>query len=104
MFNSQKKDIIFSKIVSIEKIFNCVLYEKFLIEFKLMLNKYKDIPINKILKHLFLGTSKTDPSMVYKSESGLDMKFSTIGMYGKAIYFAEHSSYSDHFAYYVPQS
>ena len=65
-----------------------------------MLKKYKDFPINKIVKHLFHGTSSTDPSLIYKSESGLDMRFSNSGMYGKGIYFAEHSSYSDGYAFY----
>jgi hypothetical protein len=64
-----------------------------------MLKKYKDFPINKIVKHLFHGTRSTDPSLIYKSESGLDMRFSNSGMYGKGIYFAENSSYSDAYAY-----
>jgi hypothetical protein len=89
----------YNKIVSVEKIFNCVLYEKFLVEFKMMLKKYKKIPINMILKHLFHGSGGTDPTLVYKSESGLDMRFSKPGMYGKGIYFAEQSSYSDAYAY-----
>lgn len=79
----------YNRIVSVEKIFNCVLYEKFLVEFKMMLKKYKNTPINMILKHLFHGTGGTDPSLVFKSESGLDMRFSKPGMYGKGIYFAE---------------
>ena len=37
--------------------------------------------------------------MIYKSESGLDMRFSRPGMYGKGIYFAEESSYSDSYAF-----
>ena len=85
----------FNRIVSVEKLFNCVLYDKFLVEFKNMLRKYKTVPINLILKHLFHGPGATDPSLVYKSESGLDMRFSKPGMYGKGIYFAELSSYSD---------
>jgi hypothetical protein len=69
-----------------------------------MLKKYKDFPINKIVKHLFHGTSATDPSLIYKSESGLDMRFSKPGMYGKGIYFAENSSYSDGYAYFKNNS
>ena len=69
-----------------------------------MLKKYKDFPINKIVKHLFHGTSSTDPSLIYKSESGLDMRFSKPGMYGKGIYFAENSSYSDSYAFYKNNS
>ncbi len=52
-------------VISIEKIFNCVLYEKFLVEFKLMLKKYKNFPINKIVKHLFHGSRGTEPSLIY---------------------------------------
>lgn len=70
----------------------------------MMLKKYKDIPINKIVKHLFHGTKNTNPELIYKSESGLDMRFSHNGMYGKGIYFAENSSYSNGYAHFCNTS
>ena len=44
------------QVIKIEKIYNCVIYEKFMNEFKRMLRKYKDLKINDIVKHLFHGS------------------------------------------------
>lgn len=87
--------------VSVEKIYNSVLYEKFLVELNLMLDKYKTFPFNRIVKHLFHGTTFTDPSLIYKSE---DMPFKKPGIYGKGIYFIEQFSDSDGYAYNVKNS
>jgi hypothetical protein len=43
-------------IKKIEKIYNCVIYEKFINEFKRMLRKYPQKNINDLMKHLFHGT------------------------------------------------
>lgn len=45
----------------IEKVYNCVIYEKFINEFKRMLKKYPMKNVNDIMKHLFHGTRATDP-------------------------------------------
>jgi len=47
------------QVIKIEKIYNCVIYEKFMNEFKRMLRKYKDLKINDIVKHLFHGSRQT---------------------------------------------
>ena len=44
------------QVIKIEKIYNCVVYEKFMNEFRRMLRKYKDFKINDIIKHLFHGS------------------------------------------------
>ena len=41
----------------------------------------------------------TDPEKIYLGDEGFDIKFSQAGMWGRALYFAEHSNYSDKFAY-----
>ena len=44
---------------------------------------------------LYHGTKDTDPKMIYNGDEGFDSKFSTGGMWGRAVYFAVDSSYSD---------
>ena len=50
-------------------------------------------------KLLFHGTSLTDPHKIYQGEEGFDTKFSQSGMWGRGLYFASKSSYSDKFAF-----
>ena len=90
-----------AKIVRIEKIFNCVIYEKFINEFKRMLRKYPQKNVKDLMKHLFHGTRSTDPTMIYKSEDGLDIRFSNAGAYGTGVYFADNSQYSATYAFPV---
>jgi hypothetical protein len=78
-------------IKKIEKVYNCVIYEKFINEFKRMLKKYPLKNINDIMKHLFHGTRATDPKVIYGSEDGLDIRFSNPGAYGTGVYFADNS-------------
>lgn len=87
-------------VIKIEKIYNCVIYEKFINEFKRMLRKYKDLKINDMLKHLFHGSRGTQPDLIYGSEDGFDMRFSNPGAYGRGTYFADNSQYSS--AYHYP--
>ena len=80
-----------ANIVKIEKISNCVVWEKFINEFKRMLRKYPQKKVNDIMKHLFHGTRAAEPKMIYASEEGLDFRFSNAGAYGNGIYFANNS-------------
>ena len=50
-------------------------------------------------KFLFHGTSGNDPSKVYKSEEGFDLRLSQAGVWGRAIYFAQNASYSTGYAF-----
>ena len=70
------------QIIKIEKIVNCVVYEKFLNEFKRMLKKYPHKKVTDIMKHLFHGCKQTDPKLIYGSEDGLDIRFSNPGAFG----------------------
>jgi hypothetical protein len=90
------------KITNIQKIYNCIIYEKFINEFKRMLRKYPQKNTNDIMKHLFHGTKATDPKLIFASEDGLDIRFSNAGAYGNGIYFANNSQYSSGYAYTVP--
>ncbi|TNV73266.1 hypothetical protein FGO68_gene4052 [Halteria grandinella] len=82
------------RIIKIEKVYNCVLYEKFMNEFKRMLRKYPNLQVTDMVKHLFHGTRATSPKQIYETEDGLDLRFSNSGMYGQGIYFADNSQYS----------
>lgn len=50
-------------------------------------------------KLLWHGTSGADPFLVYQGEEGFDMKFAHSGMWGRGLYFAANSSYSDPYAF-----
>ena len=90
------------KITNIQKIYNCIIYEKFINEFKRMLRKYPQKNTNDIMKHLFHGTRATDPKLIFATEDGFDIRFSNAGAYGNGIYFANNSQYSSNYAYPVP--
>ena len=68
-----------------------------------MLRKYPQLEINDILKHLFHGSSGTDPKLIYETYDGLDIRFSNSGMYGQGIYFADNSQYSHSYHYANPK-
>ena len=87
------------QIISIEKIYNCVIYDKFMNEFKRMIRKYSHKSVDDILLHLFHGTNQTDPKMIYASEDGFDIRFSNAGAYGNGIYFANNACYSNSFTH-----
>lgn len=87
------------RIIKIEKIYNCVIYEKFCNELRRMIRKYPQKNINDIVKHLFHGCRGTDPKIIYEGEDGLDIRFSNGGAYGQGIYFANNSGYSINYAH-----
>ena len=86
-------------IVKIEKVRNCVVYEKFIGEFKRMMRKYPNKKVTDIMKHLFHGCKQTDPKLIYSSEDGLDIRFANAGAFGTGIYFANNSCYSHNYAH-----
>ena len=52
-----------------------------------------------MVKHLFHGTKVNEPSKIYSSEDGLDLRFSNDGLNGYGIYFADNAKYSDDYAH-----
>jgi hypothetical protein len=40
-----------------------------------------------------------DPDIIIHGEEGFDMKYSNSGMWGKGLYFAKNSKYSDPYGY-----
>lgn len=55
--------------------------------------------VQPTILNLYHGTRETQPSLIYNSEEGFDMRYSQIGLWGKAVYFAEYSSYSNAYSY-----
>ena len=55
--------------------------------------------INDLVKHLFHGSKHTEPQLIYASEEGLDIRYANEGIYGRGIYFADNSQYSDKYAF-----
>eukprot|EP00347_Sterkiella_histriomuscorum_P016158 403354258 len=53
---------------------------------------------------LYHGTKQTPPEKIYDSEEGFNMQFSSGGMWGKAIYFSQNSSYSNNYSSQTPQN
>jgi hypothetical protein len=53
-------------------------------------------PLIKILHH---GTGSNNPEIIYKSEDGFNINYSNEGLWGRAIYFANNSSYSHNYSF-----
>jgi hypothetical protein len=47
------------------------------------------------VRHLWHGTGSNHPAVVYEGLDGFDMRYSQSGMWGRAIYFATTSAYSN---------
>lgn len=80
-----------------QRIQNRNLYKAFKTEIEVISDKHKR---SANVRQLFHGTSSTDPQCIYQdSEEGFDMRYSNAGMWGKALYFAERSSYSHNYTF-----
>jgi hypothetical protein len=87
-----KKTMPLAKIEKIERIQNRKLWKVFKNEMEDIKNKNEEDPN---CKNMFHGTSATDPKLIYQSEDGFNVNYAKDGYWGKAIYFAENSSYSN---------
>jgi hypothetical protein len=78
------------QISKIERVQNRHLWEKYTSSKKLLEKKRNPNELE-----LFHGTRNTPPLQIYgASDVGFDMRFSSLGMWGRANYFAEKASYS----------
>jgi hypothetical protein len=57
-------------------------------------------PETQLLWH---GTRQTDPKFIYEGEVGFDMRYSSGGYWGIAIYFAKNAHYSHSYRWTNPQ-
>jgi hypothetical protein len=83
-------------ISSIQRVQNKYLWEKYC-HHKNMIHKKNNGNVNEM--ELFHGTRNNNPSSIYDSEEGFDMRFSASGMWGQANYFAVNASYSTNYAH-----
>ena len=86
-------------VVKLERIQNKWLWERYSFAKKRM-SKTNREHVNE--KHLFHGTRTTPPEKVFRSEKGVDFRFSREGLWGIGSYFAVNASYSDAYAYARP--
>ena len=84
-----------SEIISIKRIQNKWLWEKYAQSKKRMDQKNSGVVNEKELWH----GSKTNAERIYDSEEGFDMRFSSDGMWGRANYFAAEAKYSVKYAF-----
>ena len=91
-----RKTLPSAQVVSVERIQNQWLWEKYHFSKQRMSEKYEGI-VNE--KDLFHGTSSTSPEKIFKSEQGFDFRFCSRGVWGTGTYFAVNASYSNIYAY-----
>ena len=91
-----RKTLPSAQVVSVERIQNQWLWEKYHFSKQRMSEKYEGI-VNE--KDLFHGTSSTPPEKIFKSEQGFDFRFCSRGVWGTGTYFAVNASYSNNYAY-----
>lgn len=78
-------------IVNIERVQSIKFWDFFQLEKTRMMEANGKAPKVKKLYH---GTGETDPSKIYNSEEGFDLRFARAGNYGVALCFAIESAYS----------
>lgn len=84
------------KVVKIYRIQNKPLWNKYCECSKDMMKVNEGILKEELLFH---GTRTNNPELIYKGDSGFDMRHSANGVWGRGNYFAKNSSYSDGYAY-----
>lgn len=85
-------------IVSIEQIFSYRLYTNYAYKHEAF-SRQEGTAVK--IKHLFHGTSSTDPKVIYDSDTGLDSRVGR-GMWGQGTYYAVNSSYSVNYSFTRP--
>lgn len=83
-------------VVSIKRIQNEFLWEKYVQHKELMSHKGNQSTVEM---ELFHGTRANSPKCIYESEEGFDMRYSREGMWGLGNYFAVNANYASCFAY-----
>ena len=48
---------------------------------------------------LWHGTRLNDPKFIYEGNEGFDMKFSSEGLWGRGLYFADKASYGNSYSH-----
>ena len=85
------------KIIMIEKITNKECWQNFKNNVEKRVSEQGKNCL--MIKPLFHGTKVTHPHLIYEHPVGFSTDFSGPGMWGKGLYFAVNSSYSNHYAF-----
>lgn len=80
--------------ISVEKIYNSYAHNRVYEELNRLCKKHSSKDRLSLMKHLFHGTGYVAPKVIYSNEDGLDMRYSSNGLNGYGIYFADNSQYS----------
>ncbi|CAF1170949.1 unnamed protein product [Adineta steineri] len=101
--NRMKETLPNIKIDKIERIQNVRLWNHYAFRRRVLKKELRVMSNSQIELELFHGTRNTPTSTVYNGEYGLDMTFSSDGLWGIGIYFAKNASYScGSYAYTLP--
>ena len=87
-----------AKIVKIHRVQNKTVWAKYLHCVQMLQEMNPPILAEKLLFH---GTRRNDPKEIYQGADGFDMRFSSIGMWGRGNYFAVNASYSNSYAFHA---
>ena len=99
--NNFKRTISNKTILEIQRIQNKNIWKTFYDE-KLYIEG-KRVKLNEV--KLWHGTRNTKPQCIYEGDrNGFDYRYSSDGMWGQGIYFAENASYSDNYAHKLPNN
>ena len=84
------------KIINIMSIQNVMLWQIFGMGLKQTEKKNK---MKAETQYLWHGSRNTDPKIIYEGEEGFNVIYSSDGMWGKGLYFAQDASYSHKYAH-----
>jgi len=81
----------------LERIQNRILLDKYTSE-KIFLTEQNGSDVRELM--MFHGTRKNNPELIYNDlEESFNINYANMGSYGKGIYFAKRSSYSNNYCY-----
>ena len=83
-------------ILKVERVQNKFLWKRYHYRSQLMVNFDRSHLREELLFH---GSRRNKPEDIYRGGEGFDMRFSSVGMWGRGNYFAVNSSYSHSYAY-----
>lgn len=86
------------RLISIQRVQNRRLYTNFAYKHEAF-SKVEGRPLE--IMQLFHGTSKTEPAVIFQSDSGLDSRLGR-GLWGQGTYYAKNSFYSHDYCFRTP--
>ena len=88
-----------ARLATIERVQNLAQYRKFHDRTAQLQQLLGDEPASL---HLFHGTDRNPPSLIYADHDGFCVQFASNGQWGRGTYFAVNAAYSDAYAHVLP--